>query len=234
MRTTALGVRSLRETQSMKIVILITFALLILSGCMGMGDYQAAEQGVASIDPRKIEVNPDLYPTYSVTNRFSPPRSYKIPSKEDYFKKREAERIGWNPHPSLPRVEDKEAWRAIDESSYSDLMKRSKWAEILPSDVWRVTYVYKGLYLVYSEQYQKRECERELQFKHTDAYLENGECHHIKRFLIYLKPSGEVAGGFKILNRDSVFASQRRMPMEPDHTQDNQWNEMVHFKANSN
>lgn len=76
-------------------------------------------------------------------------------------------------------------------------MPRTK---ILTTDVWKVTHVFGGRYLVESSSYSQRE-ERLLE---KSGYLSNQY-----DFAIYILPNGVVAGGWQILPGSSKVFSAR-------------------------
>lgn len=76
-------------------------------------------------------------------------------------------------------------WKDSDRSCTS--MPRAK---ILPTDVWHVTHVFNGRYMIESNDFYKRE-EKLLE---EDGYLSNQYS-----FAIYIFPNGEVSGGWQIL-----------------------------------
>jgi hypothetical protein len=80
---------------------------------------------------------------------------------------------------------------------------------IYPSDVWRVTHVFVGRYLIESDEYNEREC-RLMAKKHQDGYVNPwGKCLRQHDYAIFVTPSGEVSGGWQLLPGPQLGGSNR-------------------------
>jgi hypothetical protein len=205
--------------------------LLALSGCWGMADYRAAIEGKVAINPDEYKVDPATYPKFHLRERFKPPPTSTLPDKETFLAKREASRqealrAGRRLSSTLPPLSDSTYWRQRDEWFYQDSLERFQPVEILPEDVWQVTHRIGERLLIYSQDYEERECRR-ITERAKRVGLEgdagridrNGKCHWLRHlYHVFINAQGDVVGGWKLLYNPEVvvFASDRRVLLEAE------------------
>lgn len=192
-----------------------------------MADYRAAMEGNVAINPDQYKVASSAYPRFHVRERFTPPPTASFGDKESFIAKQEEARKGWRPNPAmrLPPLSDTVYWRQRDEQLYEDRIEAFQPVDIFPDDVWQVTHRIGDRLLIYSEEYEDRECRRVTErAKRTGAAGDagridpNGKCHSLRHlYHIFINQQGEVSGGWKLLKNPElvVFASDRRLVLEP-------------------
>ena len=98
--------------------------------------------------------------------------------------------------------------------------KSSGWlmVEILPSDTWKVTHVYKKYRLLFSEDYQKRQVDL---LEKLDAKQRND----IYLFHLPIDADGRVQGGWVPLKnlKVVVFKGDRRQILNPEYWKNPEW-----------
>jgi len=203
---------------------LVMAGLVVLAGCWGMGDYRAAMQGTVAVNPDQFKVDPAAYPRFHIRDRFTPPPTIELPDKKTFIAEQEESRKNWRPAMGIPPLSDTAYWRQRDESFYNDRLETFQPVEILPDDVWQVTHHIGDRFLIYSEQYQERECRRVTErAKRTGASGDggridrNGKCLGLPDlYHIFINAGGDVAGGWKLLRNPErvVFANDRRVVLE--------------------
>ena len=199
--------------------------VVALSGCWSMADYRAAAEGKVAVAPDQYKVDPDTYPPFQVKERFTPPPTLLFPDKETFIAQQEVSRKNWHPDRTLhlPPLSDKVYWRQRDEAFYYDLLGTSQPVDILPEDVWRVTHRVGNRLLIYSEEYQERECRRVTERAKRFGGMgsagridRNGKCHSLPAlYHIFINEEGEVVGGWTLLNNRN-----HRVVLEPESPND--------------
>jgi len=97
---------------------------------------------------------------------------------------------------------------------------------ILPSDTWKVTHIYRDLFIVQSEEYNDRQC------RYLDEINRNpagggvnifGSCLQAFEYGIYLNEQGEIAGGWELLPGEQKIFSARKMFLAPNDEKTEAW-----------
>src|ERR1700733_5473027 len=100
--------------------------------------------------------------------------------------------------------------------------------DILSTDVWMVTHVFKGLYMIESKEYQERECRLKIDGGPT---LFSDTCHSRHLFAIYTDPAGKLVGGWQLLPGPDKLFSERDVYLDPSPDKTRQWPADFGFSA---
>lgn len=103
---------------------------------------------------------------------------------------------------------------------------------IVPSDVWMVTHLYKGRYILQSESYNDRQC------RYLDKIRRNpagggvnllGKCLQAYEYGIYINKSGVIDGGWEVLPGSQKIMSARKMYLAPNMGKTSMWKDKKIF-----
>lgn len=97
-------------------------------------------------------------------------------------------------------------------------------AEILPTDVWKVTHVFRGKYMIESTQFENKQCNLNLgpSILGTRQNPAGGgttwlsrTCQRAYDYVIYITPDGQVAGGWELLPGPGKILEARNTYLSP-------------------
>jgi hypothetical protein len=111
---------------------------------------------------------------------------------------------------------------------------------ILPTDVWVVTHVFKGLYMIESDEYQNRQCRFKLVSAGMGAKqnVDGGgmtsfskTCTSAHLFAIYVDTTGKISGGWELLPGPNILFAERDTYLSPTPGKASQWPVDFSFRA---
>lgn len=94
---------------------------------------------------------------------------------------------------------------------------------ILPSDKWKVTHVFRGRYLIQSDEYNERQCRLLASEGGYGGYSQLGRfCSPRHFFAIYISPEGSVSGGWELFRAVGGWG-RKEMYMNPHPSKNIGW-----------